>query len=76
MWYVLVDNYLHIFWLPDHLSGVKVLHGLEKVAEGGAVILTLKDQSVLADGDVNNGSYLLMLSFITVSNLVDVKVCH
>ncbi|KAJ0243664.1 SART-1 family protein DOT2 [Hirschfeldia incana] len=38
----------------DHLSGVKVLHGLEKVAEGGAVILTLKDQSVLADGDVNN----------------------
>ncbi|KAF3504597.1 hypothetical protein F2Q69_00044717 [Brassica cretica] len=38
----------------DHLSGVKVLHGLEKVAGGGAVILTLKDQSVLADGDVNN----------------------
>ncbi|KAL1213043.1 SART-1 family protein DOT2 [Cardamine amara subsp. amara] len=37
-----------------HLSGVKVLHGLEKVVEGGAVILTLKDQSVLADGDVNN----------------------
>ncbi|CAN8300196.1 unnamed protein product [Cochlearia groenlandica] len=38
----------------EHLSGVKVLHGLEKVVEGGAVILTLKDQSVLADGDVNN----------------------
>ncbi|KAF8102963.1 hypothetical protein N665_0189s0017 [Sinapis alba] len=38
----------------DHLSGVKVLHGLEKVVEGGAVILTLKDQRVLADGDVNN----------------------
>ncbi|KAG7550904.1 SNU66/SART1 family [Arabidopsis thaliana x Arabidopsis arenosa] len=37
-----------------HLSGVKVLHGLDKVVEGGAVILTLKDQSVLADGDVNN----------------------
>ncbi|XP_019083840.1 PREDICTED: SART-1 family protein DOT2 isoform X2 [Camelina sativa] len=37
-----------------HLSGVKVLHGLEKVVEGGAVILTLKDQSVLADGDVND----------------------
>jgi U4/U6.U5 tri-snRNP-associated protein 1 len=46
--------YLDIFWLTEHLSGVKVLHGLEKVVEGGAVILTLKDQSVLTDGDVNN----------------------
>lgn len=47
--------YLDIFWFTGHLSGVKVLHGLDKVVEGGAVILTLKDQSVLADGDVNNG---------------------
>ncbi|KAL8096738.1 SART-1 family protein DOT2 [Apium graveolens] len=42
---------------PEHishdLSGVKVLHGLDKVIEGGAVVLTLKDQSILANGDVN-----------------------
>ncbi|PQQ06019.1 SART-1 family protein DOT2 [Prunus yedoensis var. nudiflora] len=35
------------------LAGVKVLHGLDKVMEGGAVVLTLKDQNVLADGDIN-----------------------
>ncbi|GAV87806.1 SART-1 domain-containing protein [Cephalotus follicularis] len=35
------------------LAGVKVLHGLDKVMEGGAVVLTLKDQSILADGDIN-----------------------
>ncbi|KAK4396669.1 SART-1 family protein DOT2 [Sesamum angolense] len=35
------------------LGGVKILHGLDKVLEGGAVVLTLKDQSILADGDVN-----------------------
>ncbi|XP_050235799.1 SART-1 family protein DOT2 [Mercurialis annua] len=37
----------------NDLAGVKVLHGLEKVMEGGAVVLTLKDQSILADGDLN-----------------------
>ncbi|KAI3883313.1 hypothetical protein MKW92_031574 [Papaver armeniacum] len=38
----------------QHLStGVKILHGLDKVVEGGAVVLTLKDQSILADGDLN-----------------------
>ncbi|XP_015698022.1 SART-1 family protein DOT2 isoform X1 [Oryza brachyantha] len=37
----------------EHLSGVKVLHGLDKVMEGGAVVMTLKDQSILADGDIN-----------------------
>ncbi|XP_052185071.1 SART-1 family protein DOT2 isoform X2 [Diospyros lotus] len=36
-----------------NLAGVKVLHGLDKVIEGGAVVLTLKDQSILADGDIN-----------------------
>ncbi|KAF9625788.1 hypothetical protein IFM89_027120 [Coptis chinensis] len=36
------------------LAGVKVLHGLDKVIEGGAVVLTLKDQSILADGDIND----------------------
>ncbi|KAM7258688.1 hypothetical protein ACFE04_014429 [Oxalis oulophora] len=35
------------------LAGVKVLDGLDKVMEGGAVVLTLKDQSILADGDLN-----------------------
>ncbi|XVE63285.1 hypothetical protein DITRI_Ditri07aG0007500 [Diplodiscus trichospermus] len=35
------------------LAGVKVLHGLDKVMEGGAVVLTLKDQSILANGDLN-----------------------
>ncbi|KAK2968100.1 hypothetical protein RJ640_000073 [Escallonia rubra] len=35
------------------LAGVKVLHGLDKVMEGGAVVLTLKDQSILADGVIN-----------------------
>ncbi|KAL5541561.1 hypothetical protein UlMin_009271 [Ulmus minor] len=37
----------------DHLAGVKVLHGLDKVMEGGAVVLTLKDQNILADGGLN-----------------------
>ncbi|KAK6229219.1 hypothetical protein SCA6_018170 [Theobroma cacao] len=35
------------------LAGVKVLHGLDKVMDGGAVVLTLKDQSILANGDIN-----------------------
>ncbi|XP_026413472.1 SART-1 family protein DOT2-like isoform X1 [Papaver somniferum] len=37
----------------EDLAGVKILHGLDKVVEGGAVVLTLKDQSILADGDLN-----------------------
>ncbi|KAL6843924.1 hypothetical protein ACP4OV_026495 [Aristida adscensionis] len=43
----------------DHLSGVKVLHGLDKVLEGGAVVMTLKDQSILADGDLNEEADML-----------------
>ncbi|KAL8130661.1 hypothetical protein V2J09_019816 [Rumex salicifolius] len=35
------------------LAGVKVLHGLDKVVEGGSVVLTLKDQHILAGGDIN-----------------------
>ncbi|XP_077253263.1 SART-1 family [Tasmannia lanceolata] len=35
------------------LAGVKILHGLDKVIEGGAIVLTLKDQNILADGDIN-----------------------
>lgn len=38
---------------------MKVLHGLDKVLEGGAVVMTLKDQSILADGDINQGDGLL-----------------
>lgn len=40
------------------LAGVKILHGLDKVIEGGAVVLTLKDQDILRDGDVNDGTSL------------------
>lgn len=36
------------------LAGLKVLHGLDKVMEGGAVVLTLKDREVLAGDDVND----------------------
>ncbi|PWA60702.1 SART-1 protein [Artemisia annua] len=35
------------------LAGFKVLDGHNKVVEGGAVVLTLKDQNILADGDIN-----------------------
>ncbi|XP_042419034.1 SART-1 family protein DOT2-like [Zingiber officinale] len=38
----------------QNLAGVKILHGLDKVIEGGAVVLTLKDQDILRDGDVND----------------------
>lgn len=45
-------------WLlySEDLAGVKILHGLDKVIEGGTVVLTLKDQAILADGDVNEGA--------------------
>lgn len=47
----------------DDLAGVKVLHGLDKVMEGGAVVLTLKDQQILADGDINEGKSSLVFAF-------------
>lgn len=37
----------------EDLGGVKILHGLDKVLEGGAVVLTLKDQNILVDSDIN-----------------------
>lgn len=37
----------------DALAGVKVLHGIDKVLAGGSVVLTLKDQDILANGDLN-----------------------
>ncbi|KAL6213113.1 hypothetical protein ACLB2K_012560 [Fragaria x ananassa] len=39
--------------MTHNLAGVKVLHGIDQVIEGGAVVLTLKDQNILADGDIN-----------------------
>lgn len=42
---------------------MKVNHGLNKVMEGGAVILTLKDSSILEDGDVSQGTKLSVNSF-------------
>ncbi|KAL6560114.1 hypothetical protein OROHE_006352 [Orobanche hederae] len=42
--------YQHI---THDLEGVRILDGVDKVLEGGAVVLTLKDQSILADGDIN-----------------------
>ncbi|MCO5549243.1 hypothetical protein L7F22_002710 [Adiantum nelumboides] len=35
------------------LAGLKVLHGVDKVLEGGAVVLTLKDKGILVGDDVN-----------------------
>ncbi|KAL9262530.1 SART-1 family protein DOT2-like protein [Drosera capensis] len=43
----------------DALAGVKVLHGLDKVIEGGSVVLTLKDQQILANGDINDDVEML-----------------
>ena len=45
--------------LAGDLAGFKVLDGLDKVFEGGAVVLTLKDQNILADGDINQGISIL-----------------
>lgn len=54
------------FWtsVSEDLAGVKILHGLDKVVEGGAVVLTLKDQNILANGDINDGT--LYLQYIVV----------
>ncbi|OVA18137.1 SART-1 protein [Macleaya cordata] len=51
--YIVADHVLLYSLCLKDLAGVKVLHGLDKVIEGGAVVLTLKDQSILADGDIN-----------------------
>eukprot|EP00268_Persea_americana_P053406 TRINITY_DN603_c0_g1_i5.p1 TRINITY_DN603_c0_g1~~TRINITY_DN603_c0_g1_i5.p1 ORF type:complete len:989 (-),score=344.60 TRINITY_DN603_c0_g1_i5:362-3328(-) len=49
--------------VPQHptkdLAGVKILHGLDKVIEGGAVVLTLRDQNILTDGDINEEADML-----------------
>lgn len=48
----------------EELAGVKILHGIEKVMEGGAVVLTLKDQNILADGDVNEGNCISCIEIV------------
>ena len=63
----------------DHLSGVKVLHGLDKVLEGGAVVMTLKDQSILADGDINEGngsSFLFSFLFMYLFSVCPFCLTH
>ena len=55
--------YFSLLKNTDHLSGVKVLHGLDKVLEGGAVVMTLKDQSILAGGDINEGNMLFIFLY-------------
>ena len=52
------------------MAGVKVLHGLDKVLEGGAVVLTLKDQEILANGDINEGVFLLILILLEGRSLL------
>jgi len=42
-----------------HLAEVKVLHGLDKVVEGGTVVLTIRDKSILVDGDINEDADML-----------------
>ena len=41
----ITDQYWYCFYFEyfiDNLAGVKILHGIDKVVEGGAVVLTLK----------------------------------
>ncbi|GAB4859464.1 ESCRT II complex subunit Dot2 [Ancistrocladus abbreviatus] len=47
------DNETEVPQTANALAGIKVLHGLDKVIEGGSVVLTLKDQEILANGDIN-----------------------
>lgn len=58
--------YLYAEYHTDHLAGVKVLHGLDKVAEGGTVVLTIRDQPILADGDLNEGTTSRCSSYIVL----------
>lgn len=36
-----------------YLVGLKFLHGLDRVMQGGAIMLTLKDQNIISSGDIN-----------------------
>ncbi|KAK3023739.1 hypothetical protein RJ639_044404 [Escallonia herrerae] len=58
---------------PKHqdLAGVKDLHGLDKVMEGDAVVLTLQDQSILADGDINQE--VDMLENVEIGELEEIQ---
>ncbi|ONM52441.1 hypothetical protein ZEAMMB73_Zm00001d019189 [Zea mays] len=61
---------LNIFYLPVYYCGgeelmvirsllVRVLHGLDKVLEGGAVVMTLRDHNIPSNGDINE-TYVLV----------------
>ncbi|AQK43938.1 hypothetical protein ZEAMMB73_Zm00001d025540 [Zea mays] len=39
--------------LPTLVVVTEVLHGLDKVLEGGAVVMTLRDHSIPSNGDIN-----------------------
>uniref|UniRef100_A0A7N2LS66 Uncharacterized protein n=1 Tax=Quercus lobata TaxID=97700 RepID=A0A7N2LS66_QUELO len=39
----------------EYIYSITLMDGIDKVVEGGAVVLTLKDQNILADGDINEG---------------------
>lgn len=59
--------------MTDNLAGTKVLHGLDKVVEGGTVVLTIKDQPILADGDINEGTtaWCTFFHFSSFKSVID-----
>ena len=48
------------YQFANDLAGVKVHRGPHNVVEGGAIVLTLKDQSILVGGDINEDAFGLM----------------
>ncbi|KAK3017712.1 hypothetical protein RJ639_003305 [Escallonia herrerae] len=58
---------------PKHqdLAGVKDLHGLDKVMEGGAIVLTLQDHSILANGNINQE--VDMLENVEIGELEEIQ---
>ena len=56
--YYVVSNLhwvVYYCWHAEDLARLKVLHGVDQVMEGEAIVLTIKDQNVLIGDDVNNG---------------------
>lgn len=48
--------------LDEDENEVKVLDGIDKILEGGgSVVLTLKDQDILANGDLNEGIVVVVI---------------
>ncbi|RHN78037.1 putative SNU66/SART1 family protein [Medicago truncatula] len=42
-----------------HLAGLKVVHDLDKVAKVGTVVLTIRDQPIIVDGDIKEDADML-----------------